>query len=117
MDNDGFITIKGRVKRFAKIGGEMVSLTAVEALASKVWPDAQHAVVTIPDTQKGEQLVLLTSQVEAQRSLLLEQARRDGVGELSVPKRILFVKQVPLLGTGKTDYTTAQVLATQEFLA
>ena len=117
MDNDGFITIKGRVKRFAKIGGEMVSLTAVEALASKVWPDAQHAVVTIPDMQKGEQLVLLTSQVEAQRSLLLEQARRDGVGELSVPKRILFVKQVPLLGTGKTDYTTAQVLATQEFLA
>lgn len=115
MDDDGFITIKGRAKRFAKIGGEMVSLTAVEALVSKVWPDAQHAVVTIPDAQKGEQLVLITTQTAAPRSALLEVARREGVGELTVPKKILSVKQVPLLGTGKTDYTATQVLANQEF--
>ncbi len=115
IDADGFITIKGRAKRFAKIGGEMVSLTAVESLASKVWPAAQHAVVTIADAQKGEQLVLLTTQVDALRSALLEQARRDGIGELSVPKKIVCVKQVPLLGTGKTDYSGAQALASAEF--
>jgi acyl-[acyl-carrier-protein]-phospholipid O-acyltransferase/long-chain-fatty-acid--[acyl-carrier-protein] ligase len=117
IDTDGFITIKGRAKRFAKIGGEMVSLTAVEALAGKVWPDAQHAVVTIPDAQKGEQLVLVTTQSNAQRAPLQEQARKDGIGELSVPKKILSVKQVPLLGTGKTDYTATQALAAQEYAA
>lgn len=117
IDEAGYITIKGRAKRFAKIGGEMVSLTVVEGLAGKVWPDAQHAVVTIPDAQKGEQLVLVTSQREASRSALAEQARSDGIGELSVPKKIMWVKQVPLLGTGKTDYTATQVLATQEYSA
>lgn len=117
MDTEGFITIRGRAKRFAKIGGEMVSLTAVEALASKVWPAAQHAVVTLPDAQKGEQLILVTSQSDAQRHALLDQARKEGVGEINVPKKILGVKAVPLLGTGKTDYAAVQVLATREMAA
>jgi acyl-[acyl-carrier-protein]-phospholipid O-acyltransferase / long-chain-fatty-acid--[acyl-carrier-protein] ligase len=111
IDAEGFVTIRGRAKRFAKIAGEMVSLTAVEALASKVWPTAQHAVVTVPDAQKGEQLVLITSQSDAARGALLEQAKKDGIGEINVPKKFLVVKQVPLLGTGKTDYAGAQALA------
>ena len=62
IDDDGFMTIKGRAKRFAKIGGEMVSLAAAEALAIAVWPDAAHAVVAVPDARKGERLLLVTTQ-------------------------------------------------------
>jgi acyl-[acyl-carrier-protein]-phospholipid O-acyltransferase/long-chain-fatty-acid--[acyl-carrier-protein] ligase len=110
IDAEGFVTIRGRAKRFAKIGGEMISLTAVEALAGKVWSDAQHAVVTLPDAQKGEQLVLVTTQTDAARAALSEQARKDGIGELNVPRRIIAVKQMPLLGTGKVDYNGVQAL-------
>ena len=58
IDAEGFITIKGRAKRFAKIAGEMMSLSAVEAMATAVWPHAQSIVVTVPDARKGERLVL-----------------------------------------------------------
>lgn len=104
VDDNGFVTIQGRAKRFAKIGGEMVSLTAVEALAGRTWPEGIHAVVAVPDEQKGEQLILITSEPSASRARLLEQARHDGIGEINVPRRLQIVKQVPLLGTGKIDY-------------
>ena len=115
FDADGYITIRGRAKRFAKIAGEMVSLTAVETLASKTWPNALHAVVAIPDAQKGEQLILLTTQSPIERSVLLERAKRDGIGEINVPKKFIPLKQIPLLATGKTDYVAALALATQQF--
>lgn len=111
LDAQGYITIRGRAKRFAKIGGEMVSLTTVEALTERAWPGVKHAVVTLPDTVKGEQLVLLTEQHPAPRASLLAQARQDGLSEIHVPKRILRVAAIPLLGTGKTDYAAAQQLA------
>lgn len=111
IDAEGFVTIRGRAKRFAKIGGEMVSLAAVETLATHTWPEAQHAVVTVPDEQKGEQLVLVTTRSNAHRASLLEQAKREGVGEITVPRKILVVKELPLLGTGKTDYPGVQALA------
>lgn len=114
IDRNGYITIKGRAKRFAKIGGEMVSLTAVEALASKVWPAALHAVVAVADAQKGEQIVLVTTQPDARRGALQEQARKDGIGELAIPKRIMPVKEIPLMGTGKTDYPALQARVTQD---
>jgi len=110
IDADGFVTIQGRAKRFAKIGGEMVSLAAVEELATRTWPEAQHACVSLPDFQKGEQLILVTTRADAQRADLSARARSDGMSELHVPKRIVPVPQIPLLGSGKADYTAVLAL-------
>lgn len=110
IDDDGYVSIKGRAKRFAKVAGEMVSLTSVESLASKVWPKALHAAVSIPDEKKGEQIILLTDQVDADRGLLSQQAKLDGIGEICVPRTVMTVKSIPVLGTGKVDYTSAQRL-------
>jgi acyl-[acyl-carrier-protein]-phospholipid O-acyltransferase/long-chain-fatty-acid--[acyl-carrier-protein] ligase len=114
VDADGFVTIQGRAKRFAKIGGEMVSLTAVEELASRTWPDAQHACVSLPDFQKGEQLILVTTKSEPQRAELAARARADGMSELNVPKRLIAVPTVPLLGSGKADYPAVLALVEAE---
>ncbi|HEY0598589.1 MAG TPA: AMP-binding protein [Brevundimonas sp.] len=108
IDDDGYVCILGRVKRFAKIGGEMVSLTAVEGLASAVWPEARHAVVSVPDSRKGEKLVLVTDRKDADVARLAEWARSHGAPELAVPKKIMRVGEVPVLGTGKTDYVAIQ---------
>jgi len=110
IDADGFITIQGRAKRFAKVGGEMVSLTAVEELAARAWPESQHACVSLPDSQKGEQLVLVTTHAAPARSELGAQARADGVSELNVPKRLVPTLTMPLLGSGKTDYPAVLAL-------
>lgn len=104
IDAQGFVTIKGRAKRFAKIGGEMVSLPAVEGYAATLWPDAEHAVVTRPDPRKGEQLVLFTTRPEATASALQQWARSNGIAELAVPRDIRVVEALPVLGTGKLDY-------------
>lgn len=114
LDDEGYITILGRVKRFAKIGGEMVSLTAVEGLASAVWPDSRHAVVAIADARKGEKLVLVTDRKDADVARLAEWARSHGAPELAVPKKIMRVAEVPVLGTGKTDYVAIQQMAELE---
>ena len=111
IDAEGYVKILGRAKRFAKIAGEMVSLTAVEALVARLWPDSQHAVVNLPDERKGEQLVLITDLAEASRADLQAHARTEGATELMVPKTILSVERVPVLGTGKTDYVAAKALA------
>ncbi|HZW15264.1 MAG TPA: AMP-binding protein [Brevundimonas sp.] len=111
IDEEGYVCILGRVKRFAKIGGEMVSLTAVEGLASAVWPEARHAVVSIPDSRKGEKLVLVTDRKDADVARLAEWARLHGAPELAVPKKIMRVGEVPVLGTGKTDYVAIQQMA------
>ena len=110
VDAEGFITIQGRAKRFAKIGGEMVSLTAVEELATRAWPETQHACVSLPDFQKGEQLILVTTRANAQRQELSARAKEDGMSELHVPKRLVAVDKMPLLGSGKTDYPAVHVL-------
>jgi acyl-[acyl-carrier-protein]-phospholipid O-acyltransferase / long-chain-fatty-acid--[acyl-carrier-protein] ligase len=110
IDAEGFITIQGRAKRFAKIGGEMVSLTAVEELATRAWPELQHACISLPDFQKGEQLILMTTREGPQRSELSARAKADGMSELHVPKRIVTVAAIPLLGSGKTDYPAVHTL-------
>ncbi|MEL7486575.1 MAG: AMP-binding protein [Pseudomonadota bacterium] len=104
IDKEGYVTIRGRLKRFAKIGGEMVSLTVVENCAAAVWPDNMHAAAILPDPRKGEQIVLVTDREVADRSLLLTWAQTHGVPEIAVPKKIVTVDEVPVLGTGKLDY-------------
>jgi acyl-[acyl-carrier-protein]-phospholipid O-acyltransferase/long-chain-fatty-acid--[acyl-carrier-protein] ligase len=110
IDAEGFVRICGRAKRFAKVAGEMVSLTSVEVLASKVWPKALHAAIAIPDARKGEQVVLLTSAVGAERGALLAQAQSDGVAEICVPRQVKVIPNLPVLGTGKIDYVAAAKL-------
>ena len=110
FDDDGHITIKGRAKRFAKIAGEMVSLTAAEDIASAAHSGHHHAVVSIPDQKKGEALVLVTDCAQMQVEDMLKQARNTGVSELMVPRKIRHVDSLPVMGTGKTDYVALQNL-------
>jgi acyl-[acyl-carrier-protein]-phospholipid O-acyltransferase/long-chain-fatty-acid--[acyl-carrier-protein] ligase len=111
IDPAGFVTIRGRAKRFAKIGGEMVSLPAVEGYAAKLWPGAEHAVVTRPDARKGEQLVMFTTQPGAMASAFQAWGRSNGVTELAIPREIRVVEALPVLGTGKLDYVTMGEMA------
>jgi len=113
IDGDGFVSICGRAKRFAKLGGEMVSLAAVESLACALWGDAQHVVLSFPDPRKGEQLLLVTDKANANKDDLLAHARREGFPELWVPKAILVVPAVPVLATGKVDLQGTVELARQ----
>ena len=114
ISDDGFVQIRGRAKRFAKIGGEMVSLTAVEALVAGLWPDTEHAVVALRSPTKGEQLVLVTTRPEPQRADLIGRARELGVGEIGVPRTILTRRELPVLGTGKIDYVEVAEIAAAE---
>jgi acyl-[acyl-carrier-protein]-phospholipid O-acyltransferase / long-chain-fatty-acid--[acyl-carrier-protein] ligase len=88
-----------------------VSLSAVEAMASVLWPQAISVAVSIPDARKGERIVLLTTQRDAERSAMQRQAKATGASELAVPGDIRVLDKVPLLGSGKTDYVAATALA------
>jgi len=114
LDEDGYVSIRGRLKRFAKVGGESVSLTVVENCASALWPDHQHAALTVPDGRRGESIVLVTTNPDATRSDLLVWVQNHGVPELAVPRRVIRVNDIPVMGSGKTDYrAVAQIVATE----
>lgn len=113
VDVEGYVAIKGRAKRFAKIAGEMVSMTAAETLAASLWPEELHAVVSVPDMRKGERLVLVTSRGKAEINELLSFARSRGVPEIMVPRDFIKVSAMPLLATGKVDYPAVHKLVAE----
>jgi acyl-[acyl-carrier-protein]-phospholipid O-acyltransferase/long-chain-fatty-acid--[acyl-carrier-protein] ligase len=110
IDQEGYISIKGRAKRFAKIAGEMVSLSAVETYVSKIWPNFAHAIIAVSDKKKGEKLILITTQKNCHKSGMLAYFKENGISELALPKEIKLVKDLPLLGTGKVDYVAVKNL-------
>ncbi len=111
IDEDGFLSIRGRVKRFAKIAGEMMSLEVVEKIAQAASPCGHHASVAVADPKRGELLVLFTTDAGLEREAILQAARTLGAPELAVPRRIEHLQELPLLGTGKTDYVSLRRLA------
>ncbi|MGO4734956.1 AMP-binding protein [Bosea sp. 2KB_26] len=108
---DGFVSIRGRAKRFAKLGGEMVSLAAVESMVAVLWPGFNHVVVALPDVRKGEQLVLVTEKPDADKAALQETVKQQGFPELWTPRAILVARAIPVLGNGKIDYGATRELA------
>ena len=104
IDAQGYVTIKGRAKRFAKVGGEMVSLAAIEQLAAELWPDALSAAATEIDPRKGERIILITQRKDATRADFQAYAKSKGASDLMIPAEIMIVEQVPLLGSGKLDF-------------
>jgi acyl-[acyl-carrier-protein]-phospholipid O-acyltransferase/long-chain-fatty-acid--[acyl-carrier-protein] ligase len=111
VDREGFITISGRAKRFAKVAGEMVSLGAVEMLVQSLWPEQHHAAVSVPDKRRGERIVLVTTANDASPEALRQYGKKAGAAELAVPADIIKVKEIPVLGSGKTDYISARRMA------
>jgi len=103
IDEQGFVTIKGRARRFAKVGGEMISLAAVEALAWELWPNALSAVVAVPDPRKGERLILLTQQKAATRADFQAFAKAKHASDLMIPSEVWVLEKLPVLGSGKVD--------------
>ncbi len=113
VDDDGYVTVLGRVKRFAKIAGEMVSLELVERIAYLAAPGFKHAATVEQISGRGESTVLFTTDPKLDRGTLLNAARQLGVQELAVARRVVHVASLPLLGSGKTDYVTLGVIARQ----
>jgi acyl-[acyl-carrier-protein]-phospholipid O-acyltransferase/long-chain-fatty-acid--[acyl-carrier-protein] ligase len=103
IDPQGFVTIKGRAKRFAKVGGEMISLAAVEALVAELWPQDLCAVVAVPDMRKGERLILATHRKNATRSEFMTFAKQQHAADLMIPSEVMIFDKLPLLGSGKVD--------------
>jgi acyl-[acyl-carrier-protein]-phospholipid O-acyltransferase/long-chain-fatty-acid--[acyl-carrier-protein] ligase len=108
VDAEGFVRILGRAKRFAKIAGEMVSLTAVEELAAMVWPGHLHAAIARCHPAKGEEIVLISENPEADRGSLARGARDRGFPEIAVPRIVVHRANLPVLGSGKPDYVTLE---------
>jgi acyl-[acyl-carrier-protein]-phospholipid O-acyltransferase/long-chain-fatty-acid--[acyl-carrier-protein] ligase len=111
VDDKGFIHIKGRVKRFAKVAGEMVSLEVVEQIANTAAPEHNHAASTQVDAQRGECIILFSTDANLKREDLQIVAKNLSLPEIAVARKIVQVTELPLLGTGKTDYVTLKKMA------
>ena len=113
IDEQGYVEILGRARRFAKIGGEMVSLAQAEAVAEAAFPDSRHAVVALADARRGETLVLVSEARGIDRGRLVAAAQRLGLPDLAVSRELLEIDRLPLLGTGKPDYPAIARLAAE----
>ena len=109
IDEIGFIKIKDRIKRFAKIGGEMVSLKAVENMINSAFvgkDDFCCGVVAVPHEQKGEQIILVTNEKSLTTEMLREFIKQNGYPELYLPRQIIYKDKIPTSATGKVDNVT-----------
>jgi acyl-[acyl-carrier-protein]-phospholipid O-acyltransferase/long-chain-fatty-acid--[acyl-carrier-protein] ligase len=108
VDADGFVFILGRLKRFAKISGEMVSLTAVEDALAGAFPQYglkfAVAVVAKLDGAKGERLVAVTNEPKLELDEVREAIRARGLKNLAMPREIKVVHELPRLGGGKINH-------------
>jgi acyl-[acyl-carrier-protein]-phospholipid O-acyltransferase/long-chain-fatty-acid--[acyl-carrier-protein] ligase len=111
VDTQGFVHIKGRVKRFAKVAGEMVSLEVVEHIANTAAPEQKNAASTQVDAQRGENIILFTTDKKLKREDLQIVAKNLGLPEIAVARKIIQLEEIPILGTGKTDYVTLKQMA------
>lgn len=111
IDTAGFVHIKGRMKRFAKIAGEMISLEIVETIANTASPEFSHAASTQIDAQRGENIILFTTDADLKREDLNSASKELGTTDLAVPRKIVLVDKLPILGTGKTDYVKLKNMA------
>ncbi len=117
FDEEGFVAIRGRVKRFAKIAGEMISLAAIDAMVAALRPEAEHVAVAVPDARRGERIILMTTAPDLTRAALQAHGRERGVTELMIPAEILRMDELPLLGSGKVDFTKARGIALEMLAA
>ena len=108
VDSAGYVSIQARLKRFAKIAGEMINLQLVEEAASACFSTGLHAAVAAADGRKGERVVLFTTNSQTTRDVLREYFLQAGHSVLYVPSRIVSIAAMPLLGTGKPDYLGLQ---------
>jgi acyl-[acyl-carrier-protein]-phospholipid O-acyltransferase / long-chain-fatty-acid--[acyl-carrier-protein] ligase len=115
IDDNGFITILGRAKRFSKIAGEMISLSSIESRLTSAFPDYAHAIVALPDSKKGEQLVLVTTAVHLERKQVAEKLKEQGATDLMIPRLILHMESLPALGSGKTDFVALGHIVQEKF--
>ena len=98
----------GRAKRFAKVGGEMVSLAAVEALAAEVWPGEPLGAAALPCPRKGQKLVLAIANPAASLSALRARAKEAGIAEIQLPSELRILSEIPVMASGKTDFPRLQ---------
>ncbi len=111
VDKEGYLFILGRLKRFAKIAGEMISLGLVEDFPKKLWPENSSIVCSIKDEQKGESLMLITDKIDANLKNLADFIKGSGLSNLYIPKKIKIIEEFPILGSGKIDYRKLQDIA------
>jgi len=111
VDEDGYLFILGRLKRFAKIAGEMISLIQVEEYPKKLWPENNSVVCSIKDSNKGEALILLTDNKNADLETLINSMKETGLSSLYAPRKIKIIDEFPILGSGKLDFKKLQDIA------
>lgn len=105
ITDEGFSRIVGRLKRFSKISGEMISLTAIEEALTREFGDRKDiAVMAVADERRGEKLILITNNRQIELKTAREKLKTRGFSELACPKDIRFTKEIPKLGSGKVDY-------------
>jgi acyl-[acyl-carrier-protein]-phospholipid O-acyltransferase/long-chain-fatty-acid--[acyl-carrier-protein] ligase len=114
VDDLGFVTILGRAKRFSKIAGEMISLSAVESKLQQAFTEGQHAVVSVPDAKKGEQLVMFTTDETLDAKRVLDGMKAAGSTALMIPRNVIVLPELPVLGSGKTDYLKLNNIAREK---